>query len=157
MNISRKLGQVAASLLLTAAALAPAVANANCVPAITKGWKVPFTMTTLNKGAVSTFTKGFLTGQPLSVWTGTAAQLFSDRLAVTQPFDVNSPDFVNVQIPLTRAVKITLLSQGSALVTFIGKCDATTGLLYGSASFPPNTNDTMLIVSFGTPFKPLPS
>jgi len=164
-NMTRNLKRLGAGLLLSATAMAPMAANANCVPTVTVGWKVPFTMTTLNKGAVSTYTNGYLVGGLKSTWAGTNPQLFSNRIVACppgsfcqpQPFDVSAPDYLNVQIPLNHKVTITLLSQGNAQVTFAGKCDLTTGLFYGSASWPPNTNDTMLIVNFGTPFKPLPS
>jgi hypothetical protein len=155
-----KSGRAAAALLLSALALSPAV-NANCVPVPVKGYVVPVTIATLNKGRVATYSATTLGYQAVGTWYGGGYQLFSDRTGcmpgqpacTPQPFNVGAEDILDIQIKTTRAVTLTLQSQGNAQVTFTGKCDLTTNMLYGSASWPPNTNDTMLLIEFGTPYK----
>ena len=111
------------------------------------------------------YTTGTLTS---SFFFGTAyftatknRQLFSDRLANCgqwcfpyQPFDYAKADSIGVQIaqnffmsPPSKSVTLTLNSWGGGRLSFDARCDPDTNLLYGSLN-----RDTMLVISFGTPY-----
>jgi len=65
--------------------------------------------------------------------TGTAAQLFSDRLAGdTQPFAVSRKDLINIAITYEDSphVTITLRSWGNVKGTFVADCSPD-GMMYG--------------------------
>ena len=72
-----------------------------------------------------------------------------------QPFDINHADVLGVKIATIASsiyVTLTLESWKNAQISFVGHCDTTTGLLYGSASWPPNINNAMFLIQFGTPY-----
>lgn len=74
----------------------------------------------------------------------------------TQPFNINKADILGVKIVTasntsTIDITFTLESDKNALISFTGTCDAMTNMLYGSASWAPNKNNTMSIFNFGTP------
>jgi hypothetical protein len=159
---------IAISLALGMSAVVPG-ARASCVPSAPTGWTVPFSISTMDKAtAVASYTYGQLisstSGANLS---GNSTQLFSDRLVPftcpplrlcnppRQPFDINHADVLGVKIATIASsiyVTLTLESWKNAQISFVGHCDTTTGLLYGSASWPPNINNAMFLIQFGTPY-----
>jgi hypothetical protein len=159
-------------LMLGLLAAKPVGAWANCVPSVPTGWIVPFSISTMNKAnAVATYTSGEL----FSSINGTTAilsnednnQLFSDRIGscsngdnlCEQPFDVNEADRLGVQITSKGSavtVTLTLESWGNGTISFAGHCDTLTNLLYGSATWPPNSKNAMFLINFGTPEDDIP-
>jgi hypothetical protein len=161
---------LAARLLLGVLALAPAGARASCVPSAKTNWTVPFSIAAMNKAiAVTSYTSGQLTASTSGatvIWSaGGNIQLFSDRLAACpsgrlctqQPFDLNQADKLGVEIATKASsikVTLTLESWKNANFSFVGVCDTTTELLYGSASRPDKNNE-MFLIQFGTPQEPV--
>ena|SRR2546426_8776190 len=152
----------AAAMLLT---LTPMALHADCLPSVPNGWSIPFTMSShgihhVVSDTTGTFTSSFFFGT--AYFTATKnRQLFSDRLANCgqwcfpyQPFDYAKADSIGVQIaqnffmsPPSKSVTLTLNSWGGGRLSFDARCDPDTNLLYGSLN-----RDTMLVISFGTPY-----
>jgi hypothetical protein len=86
-----------------------------------------------------------------------SAVLYSDRRYGTYPFgpfDLSQADGIGVGISVvatiysvpTINITLTQNSWGGTKFTFVGRCDSSTNLLYGSFN-----SDTMAIISFGAP------
>jgi len=157
----------------TALAIASASAGATCVPNPTSYGlsQVPFTFTTIHQPGqtvrYTSYTTGYLNNhsptnelETIPQWTGTNAQLYSDRkypctskscnAAALQPFDMNSADSLGVSVKDDDNVVLTLYSWGSGTQTFKGICDTTTNVLYGFG------DDLMFAITFGTPTEDAP-
>jgi len=156
-----------ALVVVSALVVVPAATHADCLPSVPNGWQIPFYMSTHD---VTTHAVEYATGtlidstHLLPLLSGdNFPQLFSDRfvacgpdcLVPTQPFDVGQADHVGLAItrtlafppkPSTISITLTLDTWGHTKYTFVGACDASTNLLYGSF-----TNNTMAVISFGTP------
>jgi hypothetical protein len=162
-----------ATVILGTVVSGPAALHANCIPVAGAGDYVPFTMTTLFTSGVASYANGTLFNSYTTKYyiiSGTQQpQLFSDRFVPcgtdcfsTQPFDIGQADQLGVEIATTRStlsgpnpnvtLTFTLESWGNGQFSLKGHCDAVTGLLYGSGSWPPNTDNAMVTIRFGTPY-----
>jgi hypothetical protein len=162
----------ARALVVVSALLASPAVNADCLPSVPNGWRIPFTMSTHNDATNEvTYSTGTLTDTgptfvtPAILSGDGFPELFSDRYVpsctncfVSQPFNVAQANRVGLSItrtietlghPSVIGITLTFDSLGDAKVTFAGACDATTSLLYGSYY-----NNTMAVISFGAPFNP---
>ena len=157
---------------------ASAALGASCVPtANIGGTDVPFTISVTNNKTHNVSYAGGLLGTPTAsangstTWSGDAPQLFSDRqVALTtcppgklcnplmQPFNAHQSDSLGVQIVATSSntvkVNLTLKSWGNGKVSLTGTCDSVTGLLFGSGSWSPNSNNVIFVISFGSIIPP---
>jgi hypothetical protein len=154
--------------LVVASALAAAPAmHADCLPSVPAGSQVPFSLSVHNSATRAVgYASGSLIGNSNNVFFVSGdnfSQLFSDRFAPcvpagclsNQPFDVNQADLIGLTIKRTIPTKghqsnisvaLTLDSWGHANITFVGVCDPSTNLLYGSFN-----GNGMAVISFGTP------
>jgi hypothetical protein len=163
---------VRALMSLSALAATPAIIRAqDCLPTPPAGWVVPFTMTThTNKGNnhdLVSYTTGTLTAYRNYFRAGLISdnnrQLFSNQYVdcgtdclPSQPFDINKPNYIGVDIwvdymvwPALNGVTLTLDSWGNSKSSFQWHCDTGSNLLYGTVD-----NSAMVLISFDTPYPP---
>ncbi len=152
-----------AQALAAALAFGAPAAQASCVPTVAANWTVPVTISTINTAGVVSYTAGYLNGSTSGALSGGGSQYFSDRTygcpsgQLCNPAPFSAPtDNLGVAITGKNSgaitVTMTLASWGNGKFSFTGYCDSKTNLLYSSVSWPPNTNNTMVEIRFGTPY-----
>ena len=164
---------LACRVVVMSALVVVPIIHADCLPSVPAGWQVPVYMSTHND---ATHAVGYADGtlvdsspwflRPSILYGDNFPQLFSVRFVpcaggdcfASQPFDVNQADYVGLEItrtvpavghPSVISITLTLDSWGHTRYTFVGACDASTNLLYGSYG-----GNTMAVISFGTPVAP---
>jgi hypothetical protein len=159
---------IAGAIVVAGPALAGMPALAACAPSAPSAqyWYVPVSLSTTNTAGVVSYASGMLNASS-GAWSGGTTQVFSDRnngcpsgqLCTPRPFG-GSEDNLGVKVKGTASgaitVTMTLESWGNGQFSFTGYCDKTTNLLYGSASWSPNVNSTMVVIQFGAPFHNAP-
>lgn len=150
----------------------PAIARADCVPTVPKGYLVEFVMSAHSDTNIVSYTRGFLSPSESSGFTtqlsGAGTALYSDRRYPQYeldypggwpPFDFRQPDKITLSISssisrttFSPAIGVTITNNtwGGLKNYFSGQCDATTNLLYGS------TGNALVVISFGLPYNPNP-
>jgi hypothetical protein len=133
-------------------------------------WEVPYNLTTTNTATnVVSYSSGHLVAESPYTWSASNPQLFSDReydapntckpntfaSCVLQPFSAVAPDELGVAVYNYGAwgisVKFTLESWGNGFVFLPGTCDSVTGVLYGSGSWAPNSDNVFYTLALGPP------